>query len=136
MSMSEKTEHWLVRKVDGRTLITVGSIVIAEMAQAAHEEDATRIAACVNKGTGFTTKKLESGDLVLVPRDEFRGLQAKCAELDRKLLRALEAESNAWAKVAELEDKYEPERQAWGGSKVADPIIAKAAGYPIEEIKA
>jgi hypothetical protein len=51
-------------------------------------------------------------------------LQAKNDELDKKLLRALDA----WAKVAELEDKYKPIRQAWGGSKVSGPIIDKAQG--------
>ena len=53
--MSEKTEHWRVHKVGGRTLIMVGSVVIAEMAQAAPESDATRIVACVNACAGIDT---------------------------------------------------------------------------------
>ncbi len=36
----------------------------------------------------------------------------KVAELDQKLRDALESESRAWARVAELEDKYEPRDDA------------------------
>jgi len=75
----------------------------------------------INRAKKFTGKECETcGESVRYTATgrcvecAFRSTEEsrKVAELDRKLRDALASESRAWARVAELEDKYEPRDDA------------------------
>ena len=60
---------------------TLASASLLNFCKDEYTANARRIVACVNKCAGFTTAKLEGDDLVLVPRDEFRGTLQQRDEL-------------------------------------------------------
>ena len=77
-------EPWAVNHFKGG-IIGVGSgVIVAPPMSIPSKYNASRIVACVNQCAGFTSDKLESGDLVLVPRDEFHGLIRQRDELKAK----------------------------------------------------